>query len=110
VLTTNAQNSIEWDVHQLQLTDFQSKATQIGTEDSITSIHTASVLDFGFIMNNVAFMFTKFNSSKLSEMLVFNRSDTITANKLAFCYMNLTYLNSMPANCSKKSTSRKELF
>jgi hypothetical protein len=74
VLTTNAQNSIEWDgTYQLQLTDFQSKATQIGTEDNITSIHTASVLDFGFIMNNVASQFNKVNCS-FNEMLVFNRS------------------------------------
>jgi hypothetical protein len=36
--------------------------------------------------------------------------DTITANKLQFAAMNLTYLNSMPVNCVKKSTSRKEVF
>jgi hypothetical protein len=44
VLTTNAQNSIEWDGTNNQLTDFQSKATQIGPRKH-TSIHTASVLD-----------------------------------------------------------------
>jgi hypothetical protein len=88
VLTTNAQNSIEWDgTYQLQLTDFQSNATQIGAEVSITSIHTASNLDFGFMMNNVEFMFTKNFNSKVN--CSFQRDagsliapDTITANKL----------------------------
>jgi hypothetical protein len=88
VLTTNAQNSIEWDgSYQLQLTDFQSQATQIGNEVNITSIHTASSPDFGFMMNNVAFLFTKKFNSKVD--CSFNRDassliapDTITANKL----------------------------
>jgi hypothetical protein len=87
-LAINAQNSIEWDgIYQLQLSDFQSKATQIGSELSITSIHTASSLDFAFMMNNVEFMFTKNFNSKVN--CSFQRDsgsliapDTITANKL----------------------------
>jgi hypothetical protein len=51
---------------QLQLTDFQSQATQSGTEVNIT-IHTASAL----ILDSP--------SSKLQTM---STSDTITANKL----------------------------
>lgn len=88
VLTTNAQNSIEWDgIYELQLSDFQSEATQIGSDVTITSIHTASSLDFGFMMSNIEFMFTKNFNSKVN--CFFQRDagsliapDTITANKL----------------------------
>jgi hypothetical protein len=39
------QKSIEWDgIYQLQLSDFQSEATQIGSDVNIISIHTASSL------------------------------------------------------------------
>jgi hypothetical protein len=87
-LAINAQNSIEWDgIYQLQLSDFQSEATQIGSELSITSIHAASSLDFAFMMNNVEFMFTKNFNSKVN--CSFQRDsgsliapDSITANKL----------------------------
>jgi hypothetical protein len=49
VLTTNAQNSIEWDgIYQLQLSDFQSEATN-WSDVNITSIHTASSLGFAFV-------------------------------------------------------------
>ncbi|WP_339918593.1 hypothetical protein [uncultured Flavobacterium sp.] len=88
VLTTNAQNSIEWDgIYQLQLSDFQSEATQIGSDVNITSIHTASSLGFAFMMNNVEFMFTKNFNSKVNCSFQKDAGsliapDTITANKL----------------------------
>jgi hypothetical protein len=88
VLTINAQNSIEWDgIYQLQLSDFQSKATQIGSEVAVTSINTASSLDFAFMMNNVEFMFTKNFNSKVNcsfqrDAAYLIAPDTITANKL----------------------------
>jgi hypothetical protein len=83
----NAQNNIEWDgKYQLQLSDFQSNATQIGAV-KINSIHTASSLDFAFQMSNVEFMFTKnFNAKVISS---FKRdaasiiaTDSITAKYL----------------------------
>jgi hypothetical protein len=83
----NAQNTIEWDgIYQLQLSDFQSAATQIGNV-KINSIHTASSLDFAFQMSNVEFMFTKNFNSKVS--CIFKRdaasiiaTDSSTANYL----------------------------
>ncbi|SHN10767.1 hypothetical protein [Flavobacterium xinjiangense] len=83
----NAQNTIEWDgIYQLQLSDFQSVATQIGNV-KINSIHTASSLDFAFQMSNVEFMFTKNFNSKVS--CIFKRdaasiiaTDSSTANYL----------------------------
>ncbi|MFV8442821.1 hypothetical protein [Flavobacterium sp. LB2P44] len=83
----NAQNTIEWDgKYQLQLSDFQSSATQIGNV-KINSIHTASSLDFAFQMSNIEFMFTKNFNSKVNS--TFKRdaasiiaTDTTTANYL----------------------------
>jgi hypothetical protein len=72
---------------QLTINDFQSKATQIGSEVSITSIHTASSLDFGFMMNN-EFMFTKTNpkvNCSFQKMQVFNCLQIqLLTNKLDF--------------------------
>jgi len=88
VVTSNAQNAIEWDgTYELQLSDFQSNATQIGSEVSITSIHTTSSLDFAFMMNNVEFMFTKNFNSKVNcsfqrDAASLIAPDAITANKL----------------------------
>ena len=63
----NAQNTIEWDgKYQLQLSDFQSNASQIGNV-KINSIHTASSLDFAFQMSNIEFMFTKNFNSKVNS-------------------------------------------
>ncbi len=57
------QENIDWDgVYQLQLSDFQSPATQVGGTD-IYSLHTTAGVDFSFYMTNAEFMFTKnFNS------------------------------------------------
>tara|TARA_R110000868_G_scaffold8717_1_gene44683 strand:- start:903 stop:1484 length:582 start_codon:yes stop_codon:yes gene_type:complete len=83
----NAQNQIEWDGnYELQISDFQSKGTQVGGT-TVISMQTASSLQFGFQMSNVEFMFTKNFNSKVD--CIFQRDgalivapDTTTANKL----------------------------
>jgi len=83
----NAQNQVEWDGnYELQISDFQSKGTQVGGT-TVISMQTASSLQFGFQMSNVEFMFTKNFNSKVD--CVFQRDgalivapDTTTANKL----------------------------
>ncbi len=82
-----AQNTVEWNEnYKIQLTDFQSKGTQIGNTQ-INSIHTASGLDFSIQMTNIEFMFTKNFNSKVSA--TFKRdaasiiaTDSITAKHL----------------------------
>jgi hypothetical protein len=82
-----AQNIIEWNENQqLQISDFQSKGTQIG-ETKVNSIHTASGLDFSLQMSNIEFMFTKDFNSKVSS--TFKRdaasiiaTDTVNAKHL----------------------------
>jgi hypothetical protein len=67
-----AQDQIEWsNNYQLQLSDFQSPATQIGGSN-IYSLHTAANLNFSFSMSNAEFMFTKNFNSKID--CTFNRS------------------------------------
>ena len=83
----SAQNQVEWDGnYELQMSDFQSKGTQVGGT-TVISMQTASSLQFGFQMSNVEFMFTKNFNSKVD--CVFQRDgalivapDTTTANKL----------------------------
>lgn len=59
VFITKGQNTIEWDgIYQLQLSDFQSPATQIGGV-TIYSLHSAASFDFSFSMTSGEFMFTK---------------------------------------------------
>lgn len=88
VVISNAQNAIEWDgTYELQLSDFQSNATQIGSEVTVTSINTASSLDFAFMMSNVEFMFTKNFNSKVNcsfqrDAAYLIAPDALTANKL----------------------------
>ena len=83
----NAQNAIEWDgKYQIQLSDFKSKATQIGNVSS-NSIQTASGLNFSIQMTNVEFMFTKNFNSKVSstfkrESASIIATDTITAERM----------------------------
>tara|TARA_R110000868_G_scaffold98253_4_gene270334 strand:+ start:9913 stop:10500 length:588 start_codon:yes stop_codon:yes gene_type:complete len=82
-----AQNTVEWnETYKLQLSDFQSKGSQIGNTQ-INSIHTASGLDFSIQMSNIEFMFTKNFNSKVSA--TFKRdaasiiaTDSITAKHL----------------------------
>lgn len=86
-LQINAQNAIEWDgKYQIQLSDFKSKATQIGNVSS-NSIQTASGLNFSIQMSNVEFMFTKNFNSKVSstfkrESASIIATDTITAERM----------------------------
>lgn len=83
----NAQNAIEWDgKYQIQLSDFKSKATQIGNVSS-NSIQTASGLNFSIQMSNIEFMFTKNFNSKVSstfkrESASIIATDTITAERM----------------------------
>lgn len=69
LLATNilkGQSLIEWSKdYQLQLSDFQSTATQIGGGNTF-SLHTASSLNFSFSMSNAEFMFTKNFNSKVN--------------------------------------------
>ncbi len=66
VSIVSSQSIIEWDgKYQLQLTDFQSRATQIG-ESNIYSIHTTSGIQFAYAMSNAEFMMTKNFNSKVS--------------------------------------------
>ncbi|WP_426091543.1 hypothetical protein [Flavobacterium sp. DSR3-2] len=86
-LQINAQNAIEWDgKYQIQLSDFKSKATQIGNVSS-NSIQTASGLNFSIQMSNVEFMFTKNFNSKVSstfkrESASIIATDTITGEHM----------------------------
>jgi len=83
----NAQNNIEWDgKYQIQLSDFKSKATQIGNVSS-NIIQTASGLNFSIQMSNVEFVFTKNFNSKVSstfkqESASIIATDTITAERM----------------------------
>ena len=87
VVQINAQNNIEWDgKYQIQLSDFKSKATQIGNVSS-NSIQTASGLNFSIQMSNVEFVFTKNFNSKVSstfkqESASIIATDTITAERM----------------------------
>jgi hypothetical protein len=61
-----AQSSLDWDGnYQLQLSDFQSASTQIGSVN-MYSLHTASGIDFSFAMSNAEFMFTKNFNTKVN--------------------------------------------
>ena len=82
-----AQNDVEWDgKYQIQLSDFQSKATQIGNINT-NSIQTASGLNFSIQMSNIEFMFTKNFNSKVSttfkrESALLIATDTTTAKRM----------------------------
>jgi hypothetical protein len=85
--TISAQNQVDWDGnYQLQLSDFQSEGTQVGGT-SISSMQTASSLQFGFQMSNVEFMFTKNFNTKVNCAFQRNAAlivapDPLIANKL----------------------------
>lgn len=65
-ITAHSQNTIDWDEkHELQLSDFQSSATSIGS-GSIYSLLTVAGPDFSFHMTNAEFMFTKNFNSKVT--------------------------------------------
>jgi hypothetical protein len=71
---SKSQNNIEWDgIYQLQLSDFQSPATQIGNA-TIQSITAACGFNFMFHMSNAEFMFTKNFNSKIN--CTFKRSSS----------------------------------
>lgn len=65
IYVAKSQTTIDWsDNYQLQLSDFQSKATQIG-EGNIYSLHNSAQVGFSFHMSNAEFMFTKNFNSKV---------------------------------------------
>ena len=84
LLSVQGQNIIEWDgKYQLQLSDFQSPATQIG-QGNIYSLHATSTFDFSFYMNSIEFAATKNFNSKVNCYFTRNAAsivapDTLTA-------------------------------
>lgn len=80
-LTVKAQNTIDWDgKYELQRSDFQSAATQIGNT-SIYSLHTAANLDFSFYMSNAEFMFTRNFNSKVNCTFSREASSLVAPNE-----------------------------
>jgi hypothetical protein len=62
-----SQNDILWDgKYQLQLSDFQSAATQIGNSNT-NNLFVAAGFEFFFTMSNIEFMFTKNFNSKVNN-------------------------------------------
>jgi hypothetical protein len=62
-----SQNDVNWDgKYQLQLSDFQSAATQIGNASN-NNIFIAAGFDFSFTMSSMEFMFTKNFNSKVNN-------------------------------------------
>lgn len=60
-----AQNTIDWSPdYKLQLSDFQSPGTEIGS--NLYSIHSPAGMDFSFQMSLAQFMFTKNFNSKVN--------------------------------------------
>lgn len=69
---SEAQNIIEWSPdYKLQLSDFQSPATQIGGGNAF-SLSSSATVGFSFAMSTYEFMFTKNFNSKVS--CTFNKS------------------------------------
>ena len=62
-----SQNDIVWDgKYQLEVSDFQSSATQIGGVN-VASLHTSLGVDFSFYMSNFEFMVTKNFNAKVNN-------------------------------------------
>jgi len=63
---TKAQSVIDWDgQYQLQLSDFQSSASEIGN-GNFYSIRSSATFGFAFSMSNAEFMFTKNFNGKVN--------------------------------------------
>ena len=92
---TNAQNTVFWDgEYKLQLSDFQSPASQIG-DVTVYSLSSAAFIDFSFYMTNGEFMFTKNFNSKVSAVFKRDASalvapDSIIASDI-LNYANYTF-------------------
>jgi hypothetical protein len=88
-IITNAQDKINWDgTYQLQLSDFQSPGTQVGSGNTYT-VHPASGFDFAIQMSNYEFMFTKNFNSKINNS--FSRDASIISapdSAIAFQLLN----------------------
>ena len=81
-LPAKSQNDIHWSAdYQLQLSDFRSSATHIGTS-TVYTISTAAGFEFSFFMTNAEFLFTRHFNDKVN--CVFNRNGSyIIANDTA---------------------------
>jgi hypothetical protein len=84
---SSAQNVIDWDgVYELQISDFQSSASQIGDVD-VLSFSSGTSYDFAFQMTSGEFMFTKNFNSKVAcsfkrDQSVLVAPDSARANDL----------------------------
>lgn len=87
-----AQNKIDWDgAYQLQLSDFQSSSTQIGST-SYYSIAASCGIGFLFSMSNYEFIFTKNFNSKVSCEFVRSTSSLIAVDS-TMAYEMLSFAN-----------------
>ena len=77
-----SQNEINWDEkYQLQLSDFQSKASQIGNVN-VYSLHSSVGIDFSFYMSNIEFLFTKNFNSKVNNVFKRNSASLVAPDDL----------------------------
>ncbi len=85
--TLCAQKLIDWSLdYKLQLSDFQSSASHIGSGNTF-SLRSSAGMSFLFSMSNYEFMFTKNFNSKVSCTFTRNAAiliapDSIFANQL----------------------------
>ena len=115
-LLVQGQNAIEWDgEYQLQLSDFQSPATQIG-EGNIYFISVSSSFDFAFHMNSFEFMITKNFNSKVNcsfkrDAAVIVAPDTLMAlDLLAFARYEFDLSELYARKFRKKIVENKKGF
>lgn len=85
-LVLNAQNTFDWNAdYKLQQSDFQSTATQIGS--NLTSLDASPQIKFEYQMSMAQFMFTKNFNAKVSytftrNAAAFTAPDEATAEKI----------------------------
>jgi len=115
-LLAQGQNAIEWDrEYQLQLSDFQSPATQIG-QGNIYFISVSSSFDFAFQMNSFEFMVTKNFNSKVDcsfkrDAAVIVAPDTLMAlDLLAFARYEFDLSELYARKFRKKIVEKKKGF
>ena len=111
-----AQNTIDWDgIYKLQLSDFQSPATEIG-DVNIYSLNAMAIIDFAFHMTSGEFMFTKNFNSKVNcyfkkDASVIVANDTTTALQLLdFARFNIDLAELYARKFRKKLYEEKGAF
>ena len=81
------QDLINWDgKYELQLSDFQSPATQIGS-GNVIMIQAAAHMDFSYHMSNYEFMFTKSFNSKVNCIFRRNSSSIVAPDQPTALYL-----------------------